>query len=106
MNSPPDDNLISASDFVLMHGNGKSTTDMQNMINTVKESSAYKSNPKPIVYNEDPNMDFSSSTNNFEVCIKNHVSWGFYNQVKFISNVHTYIYTLMIIFMLTHLGFK
>ena len=80
VNSPPHDDLIGASDFVLMHGNGKSTTDMQNMINTVRNSTSYKAQPKPIVYNEDPNFDFSSSVNNMEVAVSNHASWGFYDQ--------------------------
>ena len=43
------------SDFVLMHGNGKNTSEIKSMIDTVRASPSYKSNPKPTVYNEDPN---------------------------------------------------
>ena len=82
INSPPQDNLIAASDFVLMHGNGKSTSQMQDMINTVRNSTSYKKQPKPIVYNEDPNFDFSNSVNNMEVAVTNHASWGYYDQGK------------------------
>eukprot|EP01084_Bolivina_argentea_P320715 556508_1 len=80
INSPPTDNLISASDFVLMHGNSKNTTEMQDMINTVRASDAYKAKPMPIVYNEDPNFHFDDKINNMEVAVTNHASWGFYDQ--------------------------
>ena len=78
----PQDDLITASDFVLMHGNGKSPSYIQSMIDQVKQSSAYKSNPMPIVYNEDNDANFANSTNNFETAVKNHVSWGYYDQGK------------------------
>ena len=79
-NKPPADDLIASSDFVLMHGNAKNVTQMQDMINTVKASNSYIANPKPIVYNEDPNFDFNASVNNMEVAVTNHASWGYYEQ--------------------------
>ena len=48
-NSPSADDLIAVSDFALMHGNDKTTQDMQQMIDYVRSREPYKSSPKPIV---------------------------------------------------------
>ena len=63
-----------------MEMNGKNITEMQQMIDTVRNSNAYKSKPRPIVYNEDPNTSFNDKLNNMEIAITNHVSWGYYDQ--------------------------
>ena len=33
----------------------------------------------PIVINEDDNYAFESDTSHFEIAIKNHISWGFFD---------------------------
>merc|ERR1712087_16688 len=79
-NSVPNDKMIAASDFVLLHGNDQSPSDVQNMIDSVRSSSAYRSNPMPIVFNEDPNTDFDKSSNNMHSAVLHHASWGYYAQ--------------------------
>lgn len=74
----PNDPVIKASDFLLIHGNGaKNTTDIQNLIASTKASKAYQT--KPIINNEDDHYDFEKETNNMIVSIKNYVSWGYFD---------------------------
>lgn len=73
----PNDEIINASDIILLHGNGQNSQNLVNMYNKVRESSAYKANPKPILVTEDPGENFNSSTSNLAVSVANHVSWGF-----------------------------
>ena len=79
-NSVPDDDMINVSDIILLHGNDQSPSQVEDMINKVSGSNSYKSNPKPIVFNEDPNTNFNSNSNNMQTAIMNHASWGYYSQ--------------------------
>ena len=74
----PDDAFIEAADMIMLHGNGQSPTGITNMINTVKGQSAYKSKPKPIIFNEDDHYAFTASSNNFKSAVDGHASWGIF----------------------------
>ena len=74
--SVPSDDLIEAADMILLHGNSQSPQNISNMINQVRNTNAYKKNPKPIVFNEDDHYDFNSSINNFASAVNGHAGWG------------------------------
>lgn len=76
----PNDDLISVSDIVLLHGNDQTPTKITNMVDTVRSSDSYKSNPIPILFNEDPNFDFNASSYDMKAAIDGHASWGYYDQ--------------------------
>ncbi len=61
-----------ASDVILIHGNGQSRGHYYNMIKKAREFSP----GKPVVCNED-----SQAIGNMVVSIKEHVSWGYYNNM-------------------------
>ena len=74
----PNDPVIKASDFLLIHGNGaKNTADIQRLIDHTNASKAYQN--IPIINNEDDHYDFEKETNNMIVSIKNYVSWGYFD---------------------------
>lgn len=74
----PNSNVVKASDFLLIHGNGaKSPKQIQSLIDSTKMVKGYRS--MPIVNNEDDHFDFEKDTNNFVVSIKNYVSWGYFD---------------------------
>ena len=74
----PIDQVIEASDFLLIHGNGaKNSADIQTLIDNTKASKAYHT--MPIINNEDDHYDFEKETNNMVVSIKNYVSWGYFD---------------------------
>jgi len=71
----PTDEVISVSDYVLIHGNCGGPDWVEELINKVKESPAYKG--QPIVNNEDPKYDLDQEDNNMVRSIKNGCSWGY-----------------------------
>jgi hypothetical protein len=74
----PTAEVIRASDFVLLHGNGVSDPDgIVAMVAKTRSSPGYT--PKPIVFNEDDHYDFDKSWNNFEAATSVHASWGFFD---------------------------
>ncbi len=76
--SVPTDEVIRASDFVLLHGNSMHDTSQIGVrINDVRDSAAYT--PKPIVYNEDDHFEFDQPANNFTVALLGYASWGYFD---------------------------
>jgi hypothetical protein len=74
----PTENVVEASDFILLHGNGaKNTEQIQNMIDATKKLTSFKN--QPIVNNEDDHFDFDKEVNNMTVSLKNYVSWGYFD---------------------------
>lgn len=74
----PTPNVVKASDFLLIHGNGASKpTQIQALIDATKQVDGYRT--MPIVNNEDDHYDFDNPTNNFTVSVKNYVSWGYFD---------------------------
>jgi hypothetical protein len=82
--SVPPANIVEASDFIFLHGNGVSNPDrMEEMIQQVRGMEAYS--PMPIVNNEDDqpwrvqDQDWGEVSNNFVVSVKNYASWGYFD---------------------------
>jgi hypothetical protein len=79
--SVPPENIVGASDYVLLHGNGvRDPAWMVEMIRRVRQQDVYTS--MPIVNNEDDQpwrveaQGWGESGNNFAESVKNYASWG------------------------------
>ncbi len=73
----PPDPVISASDFILLHGNGiTDPPEIGEKVRAVRESNAYRG--QPIAFNEDDHFDFDKPVNNFTVALANRAGWGFF----------------------------
>lgn len=74
----PTPNVLDASDFILIHGNGiKGPKQMTAFIGKVR--AAMQGMVKPIVINEDDYFDFDKPDNNFIAATREHVSWGYFD---------------------------
>jgi hypothetical protein len=77
----PDEAIIRAADFVLLHGNGVHDPDnLAALIRRVRQSPAYT--PKPILVNEDDHFDFDRDWNNCRAAISEYCSWGYFDPGK------------------------
>jgi hypothetical protein len=77
-NTLPGPEVLAASDFVLLHGNGVSNPDrIAEMVRQTRQSAAYT--PKPILFNEDDHYDFDKPWSNVVAATSEHASWGFFD---------------------------
>lgn len=72
---------VTASDFITLHGNGMTATEIRQLVDDVRAMSAYIADPKPIIFNEDGTdlANFTAAT------VDRSVSWGFYDQADYQS---------------------
>jgi len=74
----PTENVVRASDFLLLHGNGvKDPARITEMVKQTRAVTGYK--PMPILFNEDDHENFDQPVNNFATAIADHVSWGWFD---------------------------
>ncbi|HUQ93621.1 MAG TPA: hypothetical protein VM120_18210 [Bryobacteraceae bacterium] len=74
----PTANVVHASDFVLLHGNGvKDPNRITAMVEEVRRLPTYR--PMPILFNEDDHFDFDQPVNNFRKAIHAYASWGYFD---------------------------
>ncbi len=73
--SIPDDQMIAASNYVLLHGNGQDDERVAEMVREVRSQAAYQADPKPIVFNED-----STSLENLSAAVTEGAGWGYYDK--------------------------
>jgi hypothetical protein len=74
----PKENVVRASDFVLLHGNGvKDPARIAEMVRQTRQVPGYR--PMPILFNEDDHFDFDQPTNNFLAAIGEYASWGYFD---------------------------
>jgi hypothetical protein len=74
----PRENVVRASDFLLVHGNGVS--DPGRIAAMVRETRAVPGYTiKPILFNEDDHFDFDKPQNNFSAAVSEHASWGYFD---------------------------
>ena len=77
-NTLPGPEVLAASDFVLLHGNGVSNPDrIAEMVRQTRAMPAFTL--KPIVFNEDDHYDFDRPRNNFVAATSEHASWGYFD---------------------------
>jgi len=71
-------NVVQASDFILLHGNGVSNPDdILKMVRNTRQVEGYT--PKPVLFNEDDHFDFDKENNNFISALKGYASWGYFD---------------------------
>lgn len=74
----PKPNVVKASDFLLLHGNGvKEPKRITEMVQQTRNVDGYR--PMPILFNEDDHFDFDRPTNNFAQAVKEYASWGYFD---------------------------
>jgi hypothetical protein len=74
----PLENVVRASDFLLLHGNG--VTDPRRIADMVDRTRAVPGyRPVPILFNEDDHFDFDRPENNFLAALSRGASWGYFD---------------------------
>lgn len=74
----PRENVVRASDFLLLHGNGVSKpARIAEMVRQTRAVAGYT--PKPILFNEDDHFDFDKPENNFTAAVGERASWGYFD---------------------------
>ncbi len=74
----PKENVVRASDFLLLHGNGvKEPKRITEMVRQSRDVAGYR--PMPILFNEDDHFDFDKPTNNFVAATAEYASWGYFD---------------------------
>jgi hypothetical protein len=77
-NRIPHENVVRASDFLLIHGN--SVSDPRRIAEMVDQSRAVPGyRPMPILFNEDDHFDFDQPLNNFIAAVSKGASWGYFD---------------------------
>jgi hypothetical protein len=74
----PSSNVVKASDFILLHGNG--VTDpgrIAEMVRKTRSVEGYR--PMPILFNEDDHFDFDRAPNNVLAAIGEYAGWGYFD---------------------------
>ncbi|MCS7026441.1 MAG: hypothetical protein NZV14_16715 [Bryobacteraceae bacterium] len=79
--SLPTPNVVRASDFILLHGNGVSDPNrIFQMVQEVRRMEAYR--PMPILFNEDDHFEFDKPVNNLRKAVEAYASWGYFDPGK------------------------
>jgi hypothetical protein len=74
----PHENVVRASDFLLLHGNGvKEPTRIAEMVRKTRAVPGYR--PMPILFNEDDHFDFDQPANNFVAAVGEFAGWGYFD---------------------------
>jgi len=74
----PKENVVRASDFLLIHGNGVS--DPAKIVEMVRKTRAVPGyRPMPILFNEDDHFNFDKPQNNFTAAVSEYASWGYFD---------------------------
>ncbi len=74
----PDENVVRAADFLLLHGNGVSDPKVIAwMVRETRKVPGYR--PMPILFNEDDHFDFDKPANNLSAAVSEYCSWGFFD---------------------------
>ena len=73
----PKPNVVKASDYLLIHGNGvKDPKRITAMVRETRQVEGYR--PMPILFNEDDHFDFEQPVNNMMASLGEYASWGFF----------------------------
>ena len=74
----PHENVVRASDFLLIHGNGVNKPErIAEMVQQTRKVAGYR--PMPVLFNEDDHFDFDKPSNNFTAAISAYASWGYFD---------------------------
>lgn len=79
--TPAESNVVKASDFLLLHGNGKDDPNrIREMIRTSRGRDGYR--PMPVLINEDDHFRFNEPDNHMLAALGEYVSWGYFDPGK------------------------
>ncbi len=79
--APATANVIKASDFLLLHGNGPDSPGrIRDMIRKTRQVATYR--PMPVLINEDDHFRFSDPQNHMLTALSEYVSWGYFDPGK------------------------
>ncbi|MER3487085.1 MAG: hypothetical protein C4345_15020, partial [Chloroflexota bacterium] len=74
----PEEQVVAASDFVLLHGNGVSDpARIAEMVVQARALPAFR--PMPVLFNEDDHYDFDRPYNNMLAALSRYASWGYFD---------------------------
>lgn len=74
----PPANIVKASDFQLLHGNGvKDPARITRMVEETRSVPGYRA--MPILFNEDDHFDFDQPSNNMVAALGAYASWGYFD---------------------------
>lgn len=85
----PTDAVISASDFMLLHGNGMDEPEqITQRVEDTRASPAYRG--QPILFNEDDHFEFERTDNNFAAALRQKAGWGYFDPGAGAGGSHAY----------------
>jgi len=74
----PDESVVRAADFLLLHGNGvRVPARIATLVDATRRVPGYR--PMPILFNEDDHYDFDRPQNNLLAAVGAYASWGFFD---------------------------
>jgi len=74
----PSGNVLAASDFILVHGNGpENPKRVEEMVKEIRVHPKYQN--QPIVFNEDDHFNFEQEPNHLMSALRNYASWGYFD---------------------------
>jgi hypothetical protein len=73
----PQEKVVRASDFLLIHANGQTEKKFAEQIRKTREVEGYR--PMPVVCNEDDHFDFDQPQYNLRRAVEGYVSWGYFD---------------------------
>ncbi len=77
-NFVPLENVVRASDYLLLHGNGVSDPKrIAELVTLTRQVAGYT--PKPIFFNEDDHFNFDVPVNNFTTAVGEYCGWGYFD---------------------------
>jgi hypothetical protein len=77
----PGENVVRASDFLLLHGNGVGNpAAIADMVRRTRRVPGWR--PMPVLFNEDDHFDFDRPANNMAAAIGEYASWGCFDPGK------------------------
>ncbi len=77
----PKENVVRASDFLLLHGNGVNEPGrIAQMVRATRKTPGYR--PMPVLFNEDDHFDFEKPEYNMRAAVAEFASWGFFDPGK------------------------
>ena len=71
-------NVVKASDYLLLHGNGvKEPARIAEMVRQTRQVEGYRA--MPILFNEDDHFNFDQPVNNMMAAVGEYASWGYFD---------------------------
>ena len=77
-NTVPRENVVRASDFLLLHGNGVNHPDrIAEMVRQTRQVPGYRG--QPVLFNEDDHFEFEAPRNHLTAAVGERAGWGYFD---------------------------